>query len=55
MLGLEFMLLLVGRDLFFQEKNIKIYALIVFTSGHNKIVLILLNKLIIFYVRNTII
>lgn len=54
MLDLKFMLLSLGQDLFVQEKNNEIYMFIVFSSEYSKIVSVLLNKPITFYVESTI-
>lgn len=49
------MLLLVDKDLFIWHKMSKILMLMSFDSGYNKIVFALLNKLIIFYIKDIII
>lgn len=51
----KFILLSVCKDLFFQKKSCKMHVLMTFCSGLGKIVLVLLNKLVAFYIRSTII
>lgn len=51
----KFMLLLANKNLLFKKKNGTIHVFITFSFSYSKIVLKVLNKLIVFYMKNTII